>query len=399
MVFPFILFLGLFNLNRLSAQPNGEGFVVGKTYRLESKVLNEERHIFVYLPDGYHQSKAKYPVVYLVDGSAHFHYTSGMVRALASINKMPQMIIIGILNKDRYSDFVPYPISYFPNSGNSEKFTLFLETELFPFVEKYYRTETHRALIGYSLGGLYSIYTLVNHPQLFNSYIAGSPALLHIDSLITATFGEKLKSNPNIPRSFYFTIGGRESDAIKDCTYRFRDILSLNAPATLNWTFNYMENDDHSSQVFSSFYDGLVKIYSNWEVPINIANNGFEAIKNYYENLSSEYGYKIHLNANLINSVVKRLITLTHFDNAINILVKAAPLFPQSPSLRNNLGVAYEKNNQFELAKTEYEEASRLAGINKDPYFSIYTENLKNIIARINNKNVRENYEAQILED
>ncbi|OGU55184.1 MAG: hypothetical protein A2V66_00510 [Ignavibacteria bacterium RBG_13_36_8] len=394
----FIL-ISTFYCNTLTAQPNGEGFVVGKTYRIQSKILNEERRIYVYLPAGYNQSEAKYPVAYLVDGSAHFHYTTGMVRALASANKIPQMIVIGILNMDRYSDFTPYPISYFPNSGNSEKFTRFIKEELFPFVEKYYRTESHRVLIGYSLGGLYSIYTSIYHPELFNSYIAGSPALLHIDSLITVSFSERLKLYPSVPRSLFFTIGGRESDAIKECTYRFRDILTANAPGTLKWTFNFMEKEDHSTQIFSSFYDGLAKIYADWEIPIDIADKGFEAIKDYYKNLSKVYGYDISLSANLINSVVKNLINLKNYESAINILSEAVVLFPNSPSLQNNLGVAYEKTNQLDLAKDSYDKASLLAGKNKDPYYDIYIENLNNILTLINNKGIRKNYEAQILED
>ena len=51
----------------------------GSIARLQSKVLNEERRINVFLPPGYEKSSDRFPVLYLLDGSAHedyFHVTS-----------------------------------------------------------------------------------------------------------------------------------------------------------------------------------------------------------------------------------------------------------------------------------------------------------------------------------
>lgn len=397
LVYFFLFFI--FASVSVTAQPNGEGLVLGKTYKVHSNVLNEDRLIYVYLPDGYFTSQAKYPVVYLLDGYEHFHYTSGMVKALASNNKIPQMIVIGILNVDRYRDFTPIEKDYFPNSGHADKFTRFLKEELFAFVEKYYRIQPHRVLVGHSLGGLFAINTFVNDPGIFNTYIASSPALLHIDSVIKNTYPGRIAMLPNSFRAIYFTIGGRESEEIIGTAKSFRDLLAANSPSSIKWNFDLMPEDDHSSLIFSSLYNGFLNNYSDWEIPISIADLGFESIQNYYKNLSENYGYEINLNANLINSIVKKQIALNHFEPAIAILVKATPLFSQSASLRNNLGVAYEKNNQFELAKVAYDEASQLAGINKDPYFSLYIENLNNIISRIEDKDVRHDYEAQILDD
>ena len=53
-------------LNGLSSSP----FNIGETITWESKLLKQSRTINVYLPEGYQKSEKKYPVIYLLDGSA-----------------------------------------------------------------------------------------------------------------------------------------------------------------------------------------------------------------------------------------------------------------------------------------------------------------------------------------
>ena len=45
-------------------------FTIGEIKILKSTMLAEERTLNIYLPDGYND-KAKYPVIYLLDGSAN----------------------------------------------------------------------------------------------------------------------------------------------------------------------------------------------------------------------------------------------------------------------------------------------------------------------------------------
>ena len=87
--------------------------VIGKIDSLYSKILDEPRNIWVYLPQSASNSiytPSKYPVVYLLDGDAHFHSVSGMIRQLSTVNgntKVPEMIIVGIPNTNRSRDLTP----------------------------------------------------------------------------------------------------------------------------------------------------------------------------------------------------------------------------------------------------------------------------------------------------
>src|SRR6185312_6654641 len=53
----------------------------------------------------------------------------------------------------------------------------FLENELQPFIEKKYKTNNSRTIIGQSLGGLLATEILFKKPTLFDKYIIISPSI------------------------------------------------------------------------------------------------------------------------------------------------------------------------------------------------------------------------------
>jgi len=137
--------------------------VAGKIDSIYSKILGEERKIWVYVPasdDLY--SELSYPVVYLLDGDAHFFSVMGIIQQLSEVNMnmvLPRMILIGITNTDRPRDLTPSHVTtdgeipdsnFFTTSGGSEKFTSFIEKELIPFVDSSYSASPYRILIGHS---------------------------------------------------------------------------------------------------------------------------------------------------------------------------------------------------------------------------------------------------------
>jgi predicted alpha/beta superfamily hydrolase len=122
--------------------------------------LGEERQIMVYLPDGYDQTTTKYPVLYLLDGRTHFQHASSTVQFLSRNGRIPQMIVVAIVNVDRTRDFTPTNMENRPKSGGAKKFIKFIQDELFPYIEGNYRTLPYRLLEGHSLGGMFSIHVL-----------------------------------------------------------------------------------------------------------------------------------------------------------------------------------------------------------------------------------------------
>ena len=145
-----------------------------------SELIADSFFVFVSVPDGYYSGDKRYPVLYVLDGDIAFGMAASIARYLQIGENIPELIVVGIgyggLDKSagekRRRDYRPTP------TGGAQNFLIFLEDELIPFVDNNYRTVPgERAINGYSIGGLFGLYTLFTKPEIFNRYIIGSPSL------------------------------------------------------------------------------------------------------------------------------------------------------------------------------------------------------------------------------
>jgi len=157
-----------------------------ETRKLTSSIVNgQEYELQILLPNGYQNATKKYPVVYLMDSQWDFPLVKCLYGEQYYDGFIPEMIIVGVTwgginpNPDslRVRDYTPSKEARQPQSGGADKFLSFMKNELFPFVETNYRAdEKSRTLMGCSLGGLLTLYTLFTHTDMFNGYVAASPA-------------------------------------------------------------------------------------------------------------------------------------------------------------------------------------------------------------------------------
>jgi predicted alpha/beta superfamily hydrolase len=95
------------------AQVKDRDVKIGERFSLYSKTLNEDRPFWVYLPQSYDSkvfAPKSYPVMYLLDGDAHFHSASGVVQFMSSGNlnhRVPEVIIVAVPNTKRAMDLTP----------------------------------------------------------------------------------------------------------------------------------------------------------------------------------------------------------------------------------------------------------------------------------------------------
>jgi tetratricopeptide (TPR) repeat protein len=115
-------------------------------------------------------------VIYLLYGDQTEGYLAETVFALERLGggaEIPEFILVGIHNTDRYGDLLPVGREGQP--GGADRFMDFLEEELFPFVEAEYRTKPYRLLIGPQAGGAFGLYALIRRPALFNAFVLENP--------------------------------------------------------------------------------------------------------------------------------------------------------------------------------------------------------------------------------
>src|ERR1700733_7129544 len=104
----YLIFLCVYG-ESIQAQLDTIPATVDSAFFLNSKIPGESRSIWIHLPATYHSTDQDYPVLYLLDGEGHFKYVSELVDYLSGYdrNRIPEMIVVAILNVDRIRDFTP----------------------------------------------------------------------------------------------------------------------------------------------------------------------------------------------------------------------------------------------------------------------------------------------------
>jgi predicted alpha/beta superfamily hydrolase len=160
---------------------NRSSFLYNTTEQnIYSESVNDTFRILVSLPDNYSLNEQKYPVLYVLDGDIAFGMAASIARYLQIGDNIPELIIVGIgygsidksAGEKRKRDYRP------TSANGAENFLSFLEEELIPHIDSNYRTVPgDRTINGYSIGGLFGLYSLFTKPEIFSRYILGSPSL------------------------------------------------------------------------------------------------------------------------------------------------------------------------------------------------------------------------------
>jgi predicted alpha/beta superfamily hydrolase len=76
----------------------------GERFTLHSKILGEERTIFISVPASYTRGTQRYPVLFLTDAQWQFDQSRSSAAFLARNGLIPEIIIVGVANSDRTRD-------------------------------------------------------------------------------------------------------------------------------------------------------------------------------------------------------------------------------------------------------------------------------------------------------
>lgn len=241
-------------------------FSIGERIEIQSEVLQEQRTINIYLPNGYEKDTLKdYPVIYLLDGSKEedFIHIAGLVQfcSFSWINIIPESIIVGIGNVDRKRDFT-YPSDNkldnkeLPTSGKSEQFIKFISDELQTTISENYRVRDEKTIIGQSLGGLLATEILFKQPDLFDNYIIVSPSLWWDDESLLKQKFKALKTS----KSIYIGVG-KEGPTMERLAKELHDKLDSEKGKKGRLFYGYFEQLDHGDTLHLAVYDAFEKLF------------------------------------------------------------------------------------------------------------------------------------------
>lgn len=341
-----------------TAQEGAQDYVIGKAIKIRSSVLNEERILLVHLPDEYDQTQAHYPVLYLLDGNSHFHNVTGIVQFFFTRKIAPPMIVVALPNVDRNRDFTPTKVQRKPTSGGGERFLSFFRQEVIPYVDGHYRTHPYRILVGHSLGGMFSVHTLLTQPDLFQAYIVISPGLGFDNEYVLNNAPAILENQTSLKKYLYMTLGNEPSYVPR--LEAFCQILENKAPEDLEWSYTYMGKEDHFSVTHKSIYNGLETLYSDWRVTEALVQKGINEIEDHYKALSEKFGYEIPVPARVYNLVGYELIKVKKIKEAIEVFDMCVKVYPEYWYAYSNLGYCHMIAGNKELAVKNLEKALEL---------------------------------------
>jgi predicted alpha/beta superfamily hydrolase len=233
-----------------------------------SIVKGQEYELQILLPGSHKTSNKKYPVIYLMDSQWDFpllkclygeHYYDGFI---------PELIVVGVTwggvnpNADslRARDYTPTKEARLPQSGGADNFLSFMKNELFPFIESNYKADNNnRTLMGCSLGGLFTLYTLFTQPELFTGYAAASPAVGWDREALYKYEKEFAEKKLSKQARVYMTIGDVERS--RPAYERFATQMTSRNYSSVSLRSKILENTGHSGTKSETFGRGMQYVF------------------------------------------------------------------------------------------------------------------------------------------
>lgn len=184
--------------------------------------IKKYRRVHIYLPDDYHQSKERYPVMYMYDGhnlfrdeEATYGKSWGLQTFMKNYDK--KLMIVGIEcdheGNHRLEEYCPYDI-HTKFAGDVHGYgNLFMDWFVYqfkPMIDQRYRTIPFRectAIGGSSMGGLMAYYTVFKYNQYFSKAACLSPSIGMCKSQLKREFKQTMISPDT---RVYLSFGTRE---------------------------------------------------------------------------------------------------------------------------------------------------------------------------------------------
>ena len=262
-----------------------------ETKILHSNIMIEDCEVYISFPVDYFQNDSTlYPVLYCTYGNRNFNLISNIVNILSFPHKeIPKILVVGIGYRikgledwaaERNRDLTPTNIpivdkrwtSYLSKisgrndivskSGGAEKFLNFIRDELIPYIESNYRVKHNdRALIGYSHGGLFALFSMFNSPETFQRYYAGSPSIYWDNKVLFKYEKEYSDTHKDLPVNLFMSFGSLEDmSSIADMYEMAARLESRNYP-NLKLEIHIFEGETHPSCYAGGISRALKVIY------------------------------------------------------------------------------------------------------------------------------------------
>ncbi|OMF93301.1 alpha/beta hydrolase-fold protein [Paenibacillus sp. FSL R7-0273] len=208
-----------------------------------------------------------YPVLYTVDGNAYFASLNDAMRLQTRHPRgLPSGMVVSIgypadgpfVAERRFRDLTvpdtqqglrpdgsPWPVN-----GGADAFLDFIGLELMPLISRRYSVDhTRAALFGHSLGGFFTLYTMICRSGLFSTYIAGSPSLWWKNRVLfdmLPELEEKLRSG-ELTCSLMIGLGSEEGGMLENARAFYERLVPYTGGGLSRLAYNEFQGEGHMS--------------------------------------------------------------------------------------------------------------------------------------------------------
>lgn len=237
----------------------------GSKMLVSSDILQEDVVAWLRMPSEFEEQKDSCSLLILLDGDEYFKMSSDVAELYEWAGKMPPTVVVGLPSTvaSRWKYYTPTKVErpdsedrlLFSTTGNFDKFAKFLDEEFIPELSQFLGVEfINKTIFGHSNGGIavMSFYTLT--PNIFDNYIAASPAILWDDYYLQQKIGSEARQEP-----LYMTLGTNGWDyKVKS----FKTIRKHLNNTNKSFQFKVNETDSHATNGLRTLLDGLEYVYT-----------------------------------------------------------------------------------------------------------------------------------------
>ncbi len=325
---------------------------------IQSDAFDTERKIHVFLPARYFRDTTEqFTVTYVLD--AHYDQLWNMAKSnsdyLVDSRSVFPMIVVGIQSENRGREFTPPAL---PLKAHFEK-------EVFPLIEKQYRVNKFRTVVGHSWGGAFIGCTLFSKDKdLFDAYVSISPSMAYRKRWIFQQADSMLTAKTDF-RKFLYCSSGDVGDREMMFGGQVADLDSMlkhHKNPSLAFKKSMFEGTDHWSCVIPSLNVGLVQMSRNYWADQKVLEdfaqqkdkNIKEQVAIFNKNQQKNFGYNYHSNVRYLSFVAEDFTEMGNYQAALDLNNWIMEMEPESWRTEMSIAYIHSLQKDFKTAVKHY---------------------------------------------
>lgn len=236
-------------------------------HTIKASASDLTHQLIVTLPDTYSKEKnKKYPVIYYLDAYWDFPLLYATYGNLRYDRAIPEVIMVGLSIKgdgqnayrQEYFSIVADPKKKYA-TGQAAKLFQHLSQDIIPYVDTHWRTLNNpagRILAGQSMGGLFTLYGLLQKTPPFARFIAVNPAVAGSEAELARL--QSAHSEKSLTGRLFISHGSEEYGPFREPIRQFKQQLTNTNYSGLQLKTATLDGMGHTGGKGEAYAKGLL---------------------------------------------------------------------------------------------------------------------------------------------